>query len=131
MEQTDNSTPVITAARERLSFMVCRKSQGAEIKGPLHLLTRYLGLKESEKNDRVLPDFKLIGADMHPLLSDLRGWVAEVTLGVRSVSSRGNPTPERTIAEHNRRISFKSKLSLFTEFTFEFPSVKSTTSTRA
>lgn len=206
MEQSDNSTPVITTTRERLSFIVCRNSQGAEVTGTLHLLTPYLGvfelsnpygivqlsevlydfrimtneraiysrraiisnlvntgsmlmyeaslseegwidtitfsanqnkdrllsdfrnfLKEAEKNYRVLPDFKLIVADMHPLLSDLRGWVAEVTLGVCSMSLGGNPTPERIIAEYNRRISFKSKLGLFTDFT----SVKNTTSTQA
>jgi|GEM_PF-3166315 len=210
MEQSDNSTPVIATTRERLRFIVCQNSQGAEVKGILHRLTRCLGvfevsnpynmvqpsevlhdfrimtneravysgrsvitnfvntgimliceaslskegwsdtdifspnqnkdrllfdfrefLKEAEKNHRVLPDFKLIVADVHPLHSDLRGWVAEVKLGLRSMPSGGDPMPGRIVAEHNGRISFKSKLGPFTEFTFEFPSVKSTASTRA
>jgi extracellular factor (EF) 3-hydroxypalmitic acid methyl ester biosynthesis protein len=166
MEQNDNSTPVIASTSERLSFIVCRNSQGAEVKGTLHRLTRYLGvfevynpysivqlsevlhdfrimmneravysgravianlvntgimliceaslseegwidtdifspaqnknrllsdfgefLKETEKNYRVLPDFKLIVADMHTLLSDLRRWMEQVELGVRSMPS--------------------------------------------
>jgi extracellular factor (EF) 3-hydroxypalmitic acid methyl ester biosynthesis protein len=174
MENNDNSLPVIASTGERLSFIICRNSQGVEVRGTLHRLTRYLGvfevynpysivqlsevlndfrimmnervvysgravianlvntgimliceaslsdegwididilspaqnksrlladfadfLKETEKNYRVLPDFKLVVADMHTLLSDLRRWMEQVELGVRSLPSGDRIQAER------------------------------------
>lgn len=46
MENNDNSLPAITSTGERLSFIVCRNSQGAEVRGTLHRLTRYMGVFE-------------------------------------------------------------------------------------
>lgn len=174
MENNDNSLPNIVSTGERLSFIVCRNSQGAEVRGTLHRLTRYLGvfevynpysivqlsevlndfrimmndrviysgravianlvntgimliceaslsdegwididilspaqnknrllsdfadfLKETEKNYRVVPDFKLVVADIHTLLSDLRRWMEQVELGVRSLPSGDRIQAER------------------------------------
>ena len=46
MESNDNSLPPIASTGERLSFIVCRNSQGVEVRGTLHRLTRYLGVFE-------------------------------------------------------------------------------------
>jgi extracellular factor (EF) 3-hydroxypalmitic acid methyl ester biosynthesis protein len=46
MENNDNSLPVIASTGERLSFIICRNSQGVEVRGTLHRLTRYLGVFE-------------------------------------------------------------------------------------
>ncbi|MDB6006337.1 MAG: SAM-dependent methyltransferase [Prosthecobacter sp.] len=174
MENNDHSLPAIASTGERLSFIICRNSQGAEVRGTLHRLTRYLGvfevynpysivqlsevlndfrimmnervvysgravianlvntgimliceaslsdegwididilspaqnksrlladfaefLKETEKNYRVVPEFKLVVADMHTLLSDLRRWMEQVELGVRSLPSGDRIQAER------------------------------------
>lgn len=173
METTDNTLPINSAAGERLSFIICRNSQGAEVRGTLHRLTRYLAvfevynpysivqlsevlndfrlmmndrvvysgravianlvntgimliceaslsdegwidvdilapkqnkgrlladfsefLGETEKIYRVIPEFKLVVADLHILLSDLRRWMEQVELGIRSL-----PTGDRLEAE--------------------------------
>jgi extracellular factor (EF) 3-hydroxypalmitic acid methyl ester biosynthesis protein len=174
MESNDNSLPVINSTGERLSFIICRNSQGVEVRGTLHRLTRYLGvfevynpysivqlsevlndfrimmndrvvysgravianlvntgimliceaslsdegwididilspaqnknrlledfaefLRETEKNYTVAPEFKLVVADMHTLLSDLRRWMEQVELGVRSLPSGDRIQAER------------------------------------
>lgn len=174
MDNDDNSLPVNASSGERLSFIICRNSMGAEVRGTLHRLTRYLGvfevynpysivqlsevlndfrimmndrvvysgravianlvntgimliceaslsdegwididilapsqnkgrlladfaefLQETEKNYRVIPEFKLVVADMHTLLSDLRRWMEQVELGVRSLPSGDRITAER------------------------------------
>ncbi|WP_395741770.1 SAM-dependent methyltransferase [Prosthecobacter sp.] len=174
MENNDHSLPAVASTGERLSFIICRNSQGAEVRGTLHRLTRYLGvfevynpysivqlsevlndfrimmnervvysgravianlvntgimliceaslsdegwididilspaqnksrlladfaefLKETEKNYRVVPEFKLVVADMHTLLSDLRRWMEQVELGVRSLPSGDRIQAER------------------------------------
>ncbi|WP_395750576.1 class I SAM-dependent methyltransferase [Prosthecobacter sp.] len=173
MENNDNSLPNLAPSGERLSFIICRNSQGAEVRGTLHRLTRYLGvfevynpysivqlsevlndfrimmndrvvytgratianlvntgimliceaslsdegwididilsptqnkgrlltefaefLRETEKSYRVVPEFKIVVADMHTMLSDLRRWMEQVELGVRSL-----PTGDRIQAE--------------------------------
>jgi len=174
MESKDNSLPVLNSTGERLSFIICRNSQGVEVRGTLHRLTRYLGvfevynpysivqlsevlndfrimmndrvvysgravianlvntgimliceasltdegwididilspaqnknrlledfaefLRETEKNYTVVPDFRLVVADMHTLLSDLRRWMEQVELGVRSLPSGDRIQAER------------------------------------
>ena len=173
MENNDNALPNLASTGERLSFIICRNSQGAEVRGTLHRLTRYLGvfevynpysivqlsevlndfrimmndrvvytgratianlvntgimliceaslsdegwididilspsqnkgrlltefaefLRETEKSYRVVPEFKIVVADMHTMLSDLRRWMEQVELGVRSL-----PTGDRIHAE--------------------------------
>ncbi|MBE7498248.1 MAG: class I SAM-dependent methyltransferase [Verrucomicrobiaceae bacterium] len=175
MESNDNSLPVLNTTGERLSFIICRNSQGVEVRGTLHRLTRYLGvfevynpysivqlsevlndfrimmndrviysgravianlvntgimliceaslsddgwididilapkqnkgrlladfadfLHETEKIYKVTAEFKLVVADMHTLLSDLRRWMEQVELGVRSL-----PTGDRLEAERD------------------------------
>ncbi len=165
--------PLNSSAGERLSMVVCRNSQGAEVRATLHRLTRYMAvfevynpysilqlsevlhdfritmndrlvysgravianlvntgimlileaslseegwidvdifspvrqsdrlgsefaefLKETEKIYTVQPEFKLVVADMQTLLSDLRRWMEQVELGVRSL-----PTGDRMEAE--------------------------------
>jgi extracellular factor (EF) 3-hydroxypalmitic acid methyl ester biosynthesis protein len=173
METTDNTLPINPGAGERLAFIICRNSQGAEVRGTLHRLTRYLAvfevynpysivqlsevlndfrimmnervvysgravianlvntgimliceaslsdegwididiltprqnkdrlladfatfIQETEKIYRVIPEFKLVVADLHTLLSDLRRWMEQVELGIRSL-----PTGDRLQAE--------------------------------
>jgi extracellular factor (EF) 3-hydroxypalmitic acid methyl ester biosynthesis protein len=175
MENTDNTLPISPGAGERLSFIICRNSQGAEVRGTLHRLTRYLAvfevynpysivqlsevlndfrlmmndrvvysgravianlvntgimliceaslydegwididiltprqnkdrlladfaefLLETEKIYRVIPEFKLVVADLHTLLTDLRRWMEQVELGIRSL-----PTGDRLEAERD------------------------------
>lgn len=184
MENSDNSVPNITSSGERLSFIICRNSQGAEVRGTLHRLTRYLGvfevynpysivqlsevlndfrimmndrvvytgraiianlvntgimliceaslsdegwidieilspsqskgrllsdfaefLKETEKSYRVVPEFKIVVADMHTMLSDLRRWMEQVELGVRSL-----PTGDRIQAEREVLIQMEEPI---------------------
>jgi len=184
MEQNDNSLPVLTSTGERLSFIVCRNSQGAEVRGTLHRLTRYMAvfevynpysivqlsevlndfrimmneravyagravianlvntgimliceasladegwndidiltpsqskekllsdfgefLRETEKIYKVVPDFKVVVADMHTLLSDLRRWMEQVELGVRSL-----PTGDRFQAEREMIIQMEGPI---------------------
>ncbi len=173
MENSENPLPINVSGGERLSLIICRNSQGAEVRGTLHRLTRYLAvfevynpysivqlsevlndfrilmnervvysgravianlvntgimliceaslsedgwididilapkqnkdrlltdfaefLQETEKNYRVMPDFKLLVADLHTLLTDLRRWMEQVELGIRSL-----PTGDRLEAE--------------------------------
>lgn len=159
---------------ENLSLILCRNSQGAEVRGTLHRLTRYTTvfevynpysvlqlsevlnefritinermiysgravitnlvntgimlileaslseegwvdvelfspmhrgeglrqefgnfLSETEKIFRVRADFKVVVADMQTLLSDLRRWMEQVELGVRSLSLSDREEAER------------------------------------
>ncbi|HCN27688.1 MAG TPA: SAM-dependent methyltransferase [Verrucomicrobiales bacterium] len=163
--------PLNTDAAERISMVVCRNSQGAEVRATLHRLTRYMAvfevynpysivqlsevlndfrvtmnervvysgravianlvntgimliceaslteegwidfvsptadkekllsefrdfLRETERIYRVSPEFKLVVADMQTLLTDLRRWMEQVELGVRSL-----PTGDRIATE--------------------------------
>lgn len=174
METSEPPLPSLVSSGERLSFIICRNSQGAEVRGTLHRLTRYLAvfevynpysivqlsevlsdfrimmndraiysgravianlvntgimliceaslanegwndvdlltpaqskerlladfrefLRETEKVFRVLPEFKVIVADMQTLLADLRRWMEQVELGVRSIPSGDRLQAER------------------------------------
>ena len=44
--ETNSILPVLNSTGERLSFIICRNSQGVEVRGTLHRLTRYLGVFE-------------------------------------------------------------------------------------
>ena len=66
METTDNTLPINSGAGERLAFIICRNSQGAEVRGTLHRLTRYLAVFEVYNPysivqlSEVLNDFRLM-----------------------------------------------------------------------
>jgi len=66
MENNDNSLPALVPTGERLSFIVCRNSQGAEVRGTLHRLTRYMGVFEVYnpysivQMSEVLNDFRIM-----------------------------------------------------------------------
>ena len=173
MENSSNPLPLNISGGDRLSLIICRNSQGVEVRGTLHRLTRYLAvfevynpysivqlsevlndfrilmnervvysgravianlvntgimliceasladdgwididiltpaqnkdrllsdfaefLRETEKTYGVSPDFKLVVADIHTLLTDLRRWMEQVELGVRSL-----PAGDRLAAE--------------------------------
>lgn len=174
MDEGDTTPPVMNTTGERLSFIICRNSMGAEVRGTLHRLTRYLGvfevynpysivqlsevlndfrimmndrvvysgravianlvntgimliceaslsddgwididilspaqnknrllsdfaefLHETEKTYKVMPEFKLVVADLHTLLIDLRRWLEQVELGIRSLPTGGRLEAER------------------------------------
>ena len=55
---------------------------------PEHLRTGFDAfMRQWEKTFRILPEYKLLVADMHTYLSDLRLWLDQVELGVRSAPS--------------------------------------------
>lgn len=176
MEQNAPPLPLNSSSGERISMVVCRNSQGAEVRATLHRLTRYMAvfevynpysilqlsevlndfritmndrlvysgravianlvntgimlileaslseegwidvdifspvrqsdrltdefaefLKETEKIYSVRPDFKLVVADMQTMLSDLRRWMEQVELGVRSLPTGDRMEMEREI----------------------------------
>lgn len=54
-------------------------------------------IKEAVKIHRVSPDFKVVVADMHSMFTDLRHWLEQVELGIRSLPSAGLQQREREI----------------------------------
>jgi len=56
-------------------------------------------LKEWEKIHRVMADFKVVVADMQTLLMDLRRWLEQVELGIRSTPSGDRLQIEREIMD--------------------------------
>lgn len=174
MEKPDSRQTSMLSSGERLSHIVCRNSQGAEVRGTLHRLTRHMGvfevynpysivqlsevlqdfrvmmnervvysgravianlvntgimlvceaslsddcwldvdmlspsrskdrlledffrfLEDTEKTQRVIPGYKVVVADIHTLLADLRRWMEQVELGVRSLPSGDRLKAER------------------------------------
>jgi extracellular factor (EF) 3-hydroxypalmitic acid methyl ester biosynthesis protein len=73
-------------------------------------------LKEWEKIYKVAPDFKVIVADMQTLLADLRRWLEQVELGVRSQSSGSRPQMEREVIGELRSPMLPTVNSLFDRF---------------
>ncbi|MDB6024879.1 MAG: SAM-dependent methyltransferase [Verrucomicrobiales bacterium] len=73
-------------------------------------------LKEWEKIYKVLPDFKVIVADMQTLLADLRRWLEQVELGVRSQSTGSRPQMERDVIGELRTPMLPTVNSLFARF---------------
>lgn len=176
MEDADQSVAVGGGIGERLSFLVCRTSQGVEVRGTLHRLTRFAAvfevynpysilqlsevltdfrilmndrvvysgraiiaslvntgimlvceasladdgwidvdlfspqhqrdhllsdftefIKETQKIHRVLPEFKVVVADLQNLLTDMRRWMEQVELGIRSLPSGDRLEAEREV----------------------------------
>ncbi len=56
-------------------------------------------IKEWEKIHRVMPDFKVVVADMQTLLMDLRRWLEQVELGVRSQPAGNRQQIEREVIQ--------------------------------
>lgn len=56
-------------------------------------------LQQTERTYKVLPDFKVVVADMQTLLSDLRRWMEQVELGIRSMPSGDRHEAEREIIQ--------------------------------
>ena len=86
-------------------ILICEASLGEEgwvdvdLFSPVHQRDRLLGefsdfLKETEKIYRVQPEFKIVVADMQTMLADMKRWMEQVELGVRSL-----PTSDRLEAE--------------------------------
>ncbi|MFN7139515.1 MAG: hypothetical protein ACK4UN_09260, partial [Limisphaerales bacterium] len=73
-------------------------------------------LKEWEKIYKVTPDFKVVVADMQTLLSDLRRWLEQVELGVRSSSAVNRPQMERDVIGQLRSPMLPTVNSLFSQF---------------
>ncbi len=56
-------------------------------------------LQQTERTYKVLPEFKVVVADMHTLLTDLRRWMEQVELGVRSMPAGDRHQAEREIIQ--------------------------------
>ncbi|MEW6306591.1 MAG: class I SAM-dependent methyltransferase [Verrucomicrobiota bacterium] len=73
-------------------------------------------LKEWEKIQRVTPDFKVVVADMQTLLMDLRRWLEQVELGVRSSPSGNRLQAEREVLQELRQPIVPTINGLFERF---------------
>ncbi len=73
-------------------------------------------LKEWEKIYRVNPGFKVVVADMQTLLSDLRRWLEQVELGVRSSSAGNRAQMERDVISELRAPMLPTVNALFAQF---------------
>lgn len=177
-ETTEMTSSLQGLVGENLSIIVCRNSQGAEVRGTVHRLSRHLAvfevynpysilqlsevltdfrvtvndrmlysgravitnlvntgimlilevslddeawidvdvfspfqnqerlvaeftefLQQTERTYKVQPDFKVVVADMQTLLTDLRRWMEQVELGVRSMPAGDRHQAEREIIQ--------------------------------
>ena len=73
-------------------------------------------IHEWQKIYRVLPDYKVLAADMHTFLTDLRLWVEQVELGVRSSPSEDRLQMERRVGDEIAESVFPFLDSLFEKF---------------
>jgi extracellular factor (EF) 3-hydroxypalmitic acid methyl ester biosynthesis protein len=73
-------------------------------------------LKEWEKIYKVTPGFKVIVADMQTLLADLRRWLEQVELSVRSQSTGSRPQMERDVIDELQPPMLPTVNSLFGRF---------------
>lgn len=73
-------------------------------------------MEEWQKLYRVLPDFKLVVADMQSFLSDLRLWLEQVELNVRSQPDGSREEFERHVLNGLREPVLSSLGSLFERF---------------
>ncbi len=192
----NDSTPLPTAAEDgRLSFVVCRNSQGVEVRGTLHRLSRYLAvfevynpysivqlsevlrdfrimmndrviysgratianlvntgiiliceaslpddgwldvdifsphtqrrrvqtelrefLAESEKIHQVIADVKVVVADIQSMLGDLRRWMEQVEMAVRSMSVDERVDAEREVIVEMEKPILPALWPLFFQF---------------
>jgi extracellular factor (EF) 3-hydroxypalmitic acid methyl ester biosynthesis protein len=68
------------------------------------------------KSYRILPEFKLLISDMHNYLSDLRLWLEQVELGIRSAPSGDRSDLEREVLTELRKTLVPSLNALFEKF---------------
>lgn len=73
-------------------------------------------LKEWEKIYKVAPNFKVVVADMQTLLVDLRRWLEQVELSVRSSSTGSRPQMERDVIDELQSPMLPTVNSLFERF---------------
>lgn len=73
-------------------------------------------MKEWEKIHTVLPEFKVVVADMQTLLADLRRWMEQVELGIRSAPSGDLQTVENEVLEELRQPIIPAINGLFGRF---------------
>ncbi len=73
-------------------------------------------LKEWEKSQQITPDFKVVVADLLTSLMDLRRWLEQVELGIRSETGRDRLQSEREIIQELREPLFPAVSSLFERF---------------
>lgn len=69
-----------------------------------------------QKVYRVLPEYKLVVADAQSLLSDLRLWLEQVELGIRSAPEADQPKIEADIAQSLRSPVSSALASMFERF---------------
>lgn len=73
-------------------------------------------LKEWEKIYKVIPNFKVVVADMQTLLADLRRWLEQVELSVRSQATGSRPQMERDVIGELQSPMLPPVNSLFERF---------------
>ena len=73
-------------------------------------------LQEWEKIHRVVPEFKVVVADMQTLLSDLRRWLEQVELGIRSEPTGDRHEIERNVIHELHKPILQATSSLFGQF---------------
>jgi extracellular factor (EF) 3-hydroxypalmitic acid methyl ester biosynthesis protein len=73
-------------------------------------------LKEWDKVHKVIPDFKIVVADIQTLLVDLRRWFEQVELGIRSQPLEDQPRIEREVITQLRRTIVPAVDELFERF---------------
>ncbi len=81
-------------------------------------------LKEWERTQCVLPDYKVVLADMQNFLIDLRRWLEQIEMGIRSSPSRESSRLEREIVQElapNILPSINSHFARFEEVADKVP----------
>jgi extracellular factor (EF) 3-hydroxypalmitic acid methyl ester biosynthesis protein len=73
-------------------------------------------LQEWEKIYRVVPEFKVVVADIQTLLSDLRRWLEQVELSIRSEPTGNRNEIERNVINELQKPILKATSSLFGRF---------------
>ena len=69
-----------------------------------------------QKVYRVLPEYKLVVADAQSLLSDLRLWLEQIEVGIRSTPEADQPRIEADIAQSLRKPVSSALASMFERF---------------
>ena len=85
--------------------------EGARLKDEFHAL-----IEAWQRTYRVLPEFKVVAADLQTFLTDLRLWVEQVELGIRSSPSEDRLKLEHRLAEEIGRSAFPFIDSLFNQY---------------
>ncbi len=73
-------------------------------------------VKEWEKAQKLLPEFKVVVADLLTSLMDLRRWLEQVELGIRSETGRDRVQSEQEVIQELRDPLFPAVSSLFNRF---------------